>query len=81
MEFISKLVKNPRIKLESLTLYNNNIGDEGAIKLADAFYDNEHIRVINLQMNFIRDLGACYFIDGVKEKLYKNIQKIILVEN
>lgn len=81
MEFISKLITNPRIKLESLTLYNNNIGDEGAIMLADSFYGNEHIRVINLQMNFIRDLGASYFIDGVKDKAYKNIQKIVLVEN
>eukprot|EP00347_Sterkiella_histriomuscorum_P004873 403358763 len=44
VEFISKFIRNPRIKLESLTLYNNNIGDEGAIMIADAFYDNEHIR-------------------------------------
>ena len=49
--------------------------------IADAFYDNDHIKVINMQMNFIRDLGASYFIDGVKEGAYKNIQKIILIEN
>lgn len=49
--------------------------------LAEALFNSEHIRVINLQMNFIRDLGASYFVDGVTQKAFKNIEKIILVEN
>jgi len=49
--------------------------------LAEAFLDHEYIKIINLQMNFIRDLGASYFVDGVRENSYKNIQKIILLEN
>lgn len=49
--------------------------------LADAFYDHEYIRVINLQMNFIRDLGASYFVDGIRDNAYKKIEKIVLVEN
>ena len=65
VEYLAKFIKNPRIHIEYLTIYNNNIGDEGAIMLADALYNSEHIKVINLQMNFIRDLGASYFVDGV----------------
>lgn len=65
VEYVASFIRNPKIKLEYLTIYNNNIGDEGAIKLAEALYNSEHIRVINLQMNFIRDLGASYFVDGV----------------
>ncbi|CDW77705.1 UNKNOWN [Stylonychia lemnae] len=81
VQFIAQLIKNPKIKLEHLTLYNNNLCDDGAMMLADAFQDHEYIKVINLQMNFIRDLGASYFVDGIRENSYKNIQKIILMEN
>ena len=66
-------MQNPKIKLEQLTIYNNNIGDEGAIKLAEAFKGNKFIRAINLQMNFIRDMGASCFVDGVKANEYENI--------
>ena len=45
--------------------------------LADALYGNEDIKVINLQMNFIKDLGASYFVDGIIDGAFKNMQKII----
>ena len=32
-------------------------------------------------MNFIRDLGASHFLDGVSENAFQNIQKIVLKEN
>ena len=32
-------------------------------------------------MNFIKDYGASYFVDGVTQNLFTNIQKIILREN
>jgi Ran GTPase-activating protein (RanGAP) involved in mRNA processing and transport len=73
VEFLAEFLRNPRIKLEHLTIYNNNIGDEGAIMLAEALYNNDYIKVINLQMNFIRDLGASYFIDGVTQSAFKSI--------
>ena len=76
-----EFLKNPRIHLEHLTLYNNNIGDEGAALLAVAFCGDDDIKVINLQMNFIKEKGASYFVDGVTENAFKNIQKIILSEN
>jgi len=70
------------IPLESVTLYNNNIGDAGAHMIADALYGSESIEAINLQMNFIRDLGASYFVDNAKKgTAYPNIRKIVMAGN
>ena len=75
------MLSQPTCKLECLTIYNNNIGDDGALYIADSLDGNSHIRQINLQMNFIKDLGASYFVDAIKDEAYRNIQRIILSEN
>lgn len=69
------------IELESLTIYNNNITDVGAIELANTMVGNTTLRILNLQMNFIKDKGGEAFIKGLEEHQYKDIWKIILLDN
>jgi len=33
---LAKMLRTSKMKLQSLTIFNNNIGDEGALYLADA---------------------------------------------
>jgi len=57
---------NKNYHLESLTIYNNNVTDKGAIELAETMKGNSVIRIVNLQMNFIKDKGGYAFVEGVK---------------
>lgn len=72
---------NDNVQLESLTLYNNNVTDAGAIELAETMKGNSVIRIVNLQMNFIRDKGGHAFMDCIKNEECKEIWKIILLDN
>jgi hypothetical protein len=69
------------IPLDNVTLYNNNIGDCGAQMVADALYGSESLESLILQMNFIRDLGASCFVDGVRKGAYPGVRKIVLAGN
>jgi hypothetical protein len=39
------------------------------------------LKVLNLQMNFIKDKGGNAFIDGLSQDHYKDLWKIILLDN
>ena len=69
------------LKIKNLTLYNNNIGDLGAECLADSLEGSPYIETINLQMNFIKDIGVSYFVDAVRRGAYESLRKIVLNEN
>ena len=69
------------IPLENITLYNNNIGDCGAQMIADALYGSDSLESLNLQMNFIKDLGASFFVDFVRKGAYPSVRKIVLAGN
>ncbi|CDW83610.1 UNKNOWN [Stylonychia lemnae] len=71
---------NP-IELEQLTIYNNNITDVGATDLATVMQENTSLKILNLQMNFIKDSGAQQFLDGIQNKYFQQIWKIILLDN
>ena len=67
--------------MDSLTIYNNNISDDGAIYLADSLKGNPYIKILNLQMNFIKDKGAQSFVDAVENNDYIGIWRILLLDN
>ncbi len=69
------------IPLENITLYNNNIGDFGAQMIADALYGSESLISLNLQMNFIKDFGASFFVDFARKGAYPAVRKIVLAGN
>lgn len=75
------LDKKPEIKLEYLTIYYNNVTDQGAIELANVIKGNHNIKELNLQMNYIKDKGANEFLDGFKDNKYGDIRRIILLDN
>ena len=49
--------------------------------LADALIDYPYLKVLNLSMNFIHDLGASFFVDCICDNLYPAIEKITLLNN
>ena len=57
--------------------------DVGSQALSDKLIEMEGagLRILNLQMNFIKDRGAEGFIDGLSENLLPEIWKIILLDN
>eukprot|EP00347_Sterkiella_histriomuscorum_P002126 403369370 len=70
-----------KIELEQLTIYNNNITDIGAQEIARVMKGNPHIKILNLQMNYIKDTGGQSFFEGIQSKQYPQIWKIILLDN
>ena len=50
-------------KLEMLNLMNNEIGDEGAVALADALKDLKHLKLVGLKHNKIGLVGAAALRD------------------
>jgi Ran GTPase-activating protein (RanGAP) involved in mRNA processing and transport len=67
---VAHILKSKSCKIEYLTLYNNNIGNKGAKYICKALKRNESMKVLNLQMNFIKDEGASYFIDSMVERKF-----------
>ncbi len=70
------------VQLRAVTLYNNNIGDYGAQCIADALYDSPHLETLNLQMNFIKDLGVSYFVDVIRKgRGFTKVRKLVFQGN
>ena len=53
-------------KLEELDLRGNEIGDEGAVALADALKDLKHLKLVDLEGNNIGLVGAAALRDVLK---------------
>ena len=49
--------------------------------IADALYGSEFLESVNLQMNFIKDLGASFFVDFIRKEAYPKLRKLVLSEN
>ena len=49
---------NERIQVEQLTIYNNNVTCIGAERLAVSLYGHHSLKILNLQMNYIKNTGA-----------------------
>lgn len=57
-------------RVMDLTIYNNNVTDDGAFALLEAMKINKSLQMVNLQMNFIKDRTGRIFIDGLKKNYY-----------
>jgi hypothetical protein len=49
--------------------------------IADALYGSECLVSLNLQMNFIKDLGASFFVDFIRKGSYPSMRKLVLAGN
>jgi len=47
-----------KVELEQLTIYNNIVTDVGALEIARRLNSDSKLRILNLQMNFIKDNGG-----------------------
>lgn len=70
-------------QVERMSLENNNIGDEGAIALADAFSENTcpNLRQITLASNRIGDAGLLYFVDAISRGALPQLRGLWLNNN
>jgi len=85
VSYLAKVLsRHNTFKLRQLTLYNNNIGDFGAQCLSDALLGSPHLETLNLQMNFVKDLGVSYFVDALRRSnftAYPSLRKIVMSGN
>ena len=58
---LAVLLENPRCNLEKLNLYNNNVGNEGALIFANALASNHKLTTLGLNGNGLTDEGYSAF--------------------
>ncbi|XP_058632616.1 NACHT, LRR and PYD domains-containing protein 3-like isoform X1 [Onychostoma macrolepis] len=64
---ISDGLKDPRCKLEKLTLWSCGVTDEGCAALSSALRSNSHLRELDLSGNKLGDAGLKLISDGLKD--------------
>ena len=74
---MTELISCPR--LQGLDLSYNEIGDKGAIELADGLKDCKSLQSLNLKGNKIGDEGSIGLADKLKD--CKSLQSLDLVGN
>jgi Ran GTPase-activating protein (RanGAP) involved in mRNA processing and transport len=62
--------------LEQLAIQNHNIGDKGAIALADGLKQNTTVRLIDLSHNKIGEVGIVALAEAIKQNA--TIELVIL---
>ncbi|XP_058632592.1 NACHT, LRR and PYD domains-containing protein 12-like isoform X3 [Onychostoma macrolepis] len=77
LKLISDGLKDPRCKLEKLTLSDCGVTDEGCAALSSALRSNSHLRELDLSENELGDAGLTLISDGLKDPRCK-LEKLTL---
>ena len=62
-------------------MYNNNIGDQGAIAIAEALKFNAGLKFLGLNNNNISDTGAIAIADALKFNADLKLEKLVVPDS
>ena len=80
-QLLAKELLNNNTKITTLDLTLNEIGDAGAIALANALYTNKTLKVLNLSQNKIGILGANALLNVLQSKQNNVLEQLKLNNN
>ena len=73
-ELIRRLLQENDESLQTVDLKYENIGDTGAVALADALKINTSLKLLHLNRNSIGDTGAVALADALRQKMIENVE-------